>query len=538
MVEFSPLQGLPECVHVRDTALRVTWATDHACALFGWSPSDFPLSLDDEETLAEAAGITREHGHWVGTLSRKGAHGSLNQLGSRWSALKDADSAVSGYFILEYAMLENEMAHEQMIRAQRMESIGTLAGGVAHDINNVLGPIILGAEMMRRRVDDPWILKKIDGIEKSARRGAEIVKQVLDFSRGTKGEKIPVQIRHIMKELVEFAQSTFSRQISVEGSFPRDLPLLLGDASQIRQAILNLMVNARDALQGNGAVKLDMEGVHVGLSEASKLSPDATEGDFVRISVTDTGSGMTPDIMERIFEPFFSTHQRGQGSGLGLSTTLAIVKSHGGFLSVTSEPGKGSCFSVYLPQAAPSDAVKEDTTATALPSTGQTAYTILIVDDEPMMLEMNADLLASFGHTCLTASNGKNGLDVFLKDVAAIDLVITDVNMPVMDGPTMIRHMHEVRADLPIIAVSGLSEEDHDRDGTELATIRSEGINILHKPYTTHQLLAAIGQKMGDPSDVSQGGPYTSEESADTDHEHTGETLSDSDFDELMGGDW
>jgi len=540
MDELSLLKGLPECIHVRDADLRVTWATDHACAVFGWSPSDFPLAPGETEDLSEAAKTTRQAGQWMGILARKDAHDSTSSLASRWSALKGADGSLTAFFILEYDVLEGNMAHEQMIRAQRMESIGTLAGGVAHDINNVLGPIILGAEMMRRRIDDPWALKKIEGIEQSARRGADIVKQVLDFSRGTTGEKIPVQIRHVMKELVEFAQSTFSRQMAVEGSFPRDLPLLLGDASQIRQAVLNLMVNARDALQGAGSITVDMEGISLTAEEAAALSPDARDGDFVRISVTDDGCGMMPDTMERIFEPFFSTHQRGQSSGLGLSTTLAIAKGHDGFLSATSEPGKGSCFSIYLPQATTPDATAEDTVPLAEAVPGKNTYSILVVDDEPMMLEMNADLLESFGHTTLTASHGQAGLDIFLKNPQAIDLVITDINMPVMDGPTMVRNMREVRADLPVVAVSGLSEEDHNRDGTVLAEMDREGITMLHKPYTTNQLMNAIGLKMGDQTEVPGSSTVSpdSTQAPDATLFHTGDTLSDSDFDELMGGDW
>lgn len=534
MIDLSDLQRLPEWMHVRDADLRLVWATNHARLAFGWEnpEPDEPIDLEDAQRISEATRTAREVGHWSGRLTRQDERGNERTLESRWSALTDVSGTVTGYFVIEQDLSEQSAQNEQMIRAQRMESIGTLAGGVAHDINNVLGPIILGAEMIRRKVDDPWILKKIDRIENSARRGADIVGQVLDFSRGAEGEKIPVQIRHVMKELVEFAQHTFSKQITVEGSFPRDLSLILGDAAQIRQAVLNLMVNARDAIEGSGTVSVDMEDCSLDAERAAALSADGRDGQFVAISVTDTGGGIPEDIQDRIFEPFFSTHRRGQGSGLGLSSTLAIVKGHHGFMSITSHPGKGSRFTIYLPQAETASLSEREPGSESKLRTSYSSHTILFVDDEPLMLEMNADMLSSFGHRTLIAGHGQAGLDLFFDDPEAIDLVITDINMPVMDGPTMIQEMRRRRPDLPVIAVSGLSEDDHARDGTGL-----ENIGILRKPYSTGQLLDMIADKMGDTASGGSGESKPPDDATSSDH-HTGDTLSDSDFDDLMGGDW
>lgn len=536
MIELSTLQRLPEWMHVRSPELHLVWATDLVRRTFDWpNHGSDPLPMNDADQLVDAAEQARQAGRWVGTIVRRDVEGHDRRIESRWSTLVDEKGALSGFFVLEYDLTDRLAEDDHLIRAQRMESIATLAGGVAHDINNVLGPIILGSEMIRRKVNDPWILQKLEGMEGSARRGADVVRQLLDFSRGMEGETIPIQIRHVMKELVDFVQHAFSKRITIEGSFPRDVPLVLGDAARIRQAVLNLMVNARDAIGTSGTVRIDMEERTLNREQAVVLSPEARPGSFVAISVRDTGSGIAEDIQDRIFEPFFSTRSRGQGSGLGLSTSLAIVKGHGGFMTVSSTPGEGSVFTVFLPQAestSPSDEPIEGRDATEATTA---THTILIVDDEPMMLEMNADMLASFGHQTMVARDGQAGLDCFLEDPTAVDLVITDINMPVMDGPTMIREMRKARPGLPIIAVSGLSQADHARDGTGL-----EGTEILHKPYSTDQLLAAIAAKMtaSAPVDAGNESKATGTKEPDQAQQHTGDTLSDPDFDQLMGGDW
>lgn len=509
---------LSELVHLRNPQGDIIWANPFAINLFGWPSisSESPIPSSNTEQIQNGIQHAIKNEHWTADLHRSDSNGNDIHLESRWSTIKAKDGSVTGFLVFELDISERRQNDSNMLRAQRMESIGTLAGGVAHDINNVLGPILIGAEMIKRKTDDPWVQKKLESIESSARRGAEIVKQVLDFSRGAEGEQIVVQIRHTLKEVIEFSERTFSKSITIDGNFPRDLPPIIGDAAQIRQCVLNLMVNARDVMPEGGAITLSAVSRTLTAAEAAALSPHGIEGSYTQIDVSDTGSGIPKAVIDRIFEPFFTTKTRGQGTGLGLSTALSIVQGHHGFLSVSSVPGSGTTFSIFLPVAA-SETPTVSEQAPIATSPAETGQTILVVDDEPMMLEMNADMLESFDYNTVSAENGQIGLNHFLADPQKIDLVVTDINMPIMDGPTMIREIRNHRPDLPIIAVSGLSEQQHLKDGTGL-----DGIQILAKPYSTDQLLNAVSEKLA--SAAQPAGP---------------DIMTDSAFDELMGGeDW
>lgn len=527
MFDLSALERLPVWIHVRDLDFRVIWSTRASTTLFDWEKK--PSAPENEAIMQEAADACRASGMWVGSIERTDRSGNRWNLTSHWSSLSDASGQPTGYFVFEEDATMAAGANEQLLRAQRMESIATLAGGVAHDMNNVLGPILLASELIRKRVQDPWVQEKLKGIETSARRGADVIKQVLDFSRGVEGEKIPVQIRHVLKELATFAEHTFAKSIRISGSYPRELPPILGDAAQLRQAILNLMVNARDAMSAGGSLQLAATAVTLDAATASNLSPQGHAGSFVRVDVVDTGRGVDPEVVDRLFEPFFTTKPRGQGTGLGLSTTLSIVQSHGGFMAVDSRPNQGSTFSLFLPLADSGDPQGELHNE-GVYQEGNGRH-ILVVDDEPMMLEMTVNMLEMAGFRVSDAAHGKAGLDLFEADPASIDLVITDINMPVMDGPTMIRELHLLRPELPVIATSGLSESIHAYEGTDLG-----GIQILQKPYSIDELLRIVNRKMGELN--APPGSANASSEADLDREHSGKTLSDSEFDQLMGGDW
>jgi len=537
----SYLDAAPDAIVVVSTAGRIILANQQSEVLLGYTLDELlTMSVDDlvPMDVRDAHHELREFFH--DSPSGRQLHTDLNIRAQRKDgtivpveiALSPIESE-DGFVVVaalrditEHLKAERVVreSEKNLLRAQRMESISTLAGGIAHDINNVLGPILIAAEMIRRKTDDPWIQKKMECVETSARRGAEIVKQVLDFSRGMDGEKIAVQIRHVLKELLEFAGHTFSKSIVLEGDFPRDLPPLVGDAAQLRQGVLNMMVNARDAMPDGGTLSLRCNDQNLTAQEAVALSPQGIEGHYVRIDIEDTGPGIPDDVVDRIFEPFFTTKSRGQGSGLGLSTTLSIVQGHGGFIGVASRPGAGTTFSLFLPVAVQKSPDTSPLAAVdASPAVETAGRTILIVDDEPMMLDMNADMLESFDYNTFTAENGQVGLDLFKAQIDEIDLVITDINMPVMDGPTMIREIRNLRPDMPIMAVSGLSEVEHAKDGTGL-----EGVQILRKPYSTDDLLSAIRQRIGEAGAA-----------ADDEKTQTGDTMSDSAFDDFLeGGSW
>lgn len=510
------LDDVADLVHVRTSDGRLLYANQAARVLFGWPEADgmTPVDPGDSTDYQDIIRLCREQGTWAGNHVREDVHGNRVSLEARWSPIPSC-SGMDGpaWFVYEINDASGRLLDENMVRAQRLESIGTLAGGVAHDINNVLGPILIGAEMIRRRVEDPWILKKLSGIEASAQRGAEIVKQVLDFSRGTEGEKIVVQPRYILKELVTFAEHTFSKSIRIVTDFSPELDTVVGDAALLRQMLLSLMVNARDAMPDGGTLTLAADNRSPEEAAAGRLPVQGHAGSWVRIRIRDTGIGIAAEDIDRIFEPFFTTKVRSQGTGLGLSTSLSIVRSHGGDITVDSTPGIGSEFSVWLPVLN----VAEETTSLAPPPavaaepTEGEALRVLIVDDEPMMLEMNADLLESMGYRTATAEHGRAGLETFAADPTAFAVVVTDISMPVMNGGEMIRNIRKIRSDIPIIAVSGLSEKHHLSEGIGL-----DGIQVLQKPYGIDQLVTLIQEATSamQPAD---------------------DTLSDSGFERLFG---
>ena len=403
----------------------------------------------------------------------------------RYSApVRGSDGRYYGRVWTFHDITERRKLEQQFLRAQRMESIGTLASGVAHDLNNILTPIMMSVAVLRMGMTDEKFAGLFDNIEMSAVRGAEIVKQVLTFGRGLEGEKHPLQVEMLMNEMEKMIRSTFPKDITVECLKGPHLWLVLGDATQLHQVLLNLCVNARDAMPDGGNLRLSAANLAIDASYASML-PESTPGPHVLIEVSDTGSGIPPDILERIFDPFFTTKEVGKGTGLGLSTVHGIVKSHGGLLKVASEPGKGTTFQVYLP-AAPDQEAGVDATASAPPPTGQ-GELVLVVDDEPAILNAASSVLEAHGYRVVLAANGVQAVTVFTQNSPEIDVVLTDVMMPGMNGVLFLRTLRKIRQNIPVIVSTGLGEK------ADLDTMRALGIEtVVHKPYNSNMLLHTI----------------------------------------------
>ncbi|MGA2683988.1 MAG: PAS domain S-box protein [Verrucomicrobiota bacterium] len=249
---------------------------------------------------------------------------------------------------------DKKLLEEQFLRAQRLESIGRLATGIAHDLNNILAPILISTTLLRQKIQDDQGLEMLARVEASAKRGADIVRQVLGFGRGLEGQRMPVNPRLLIKDVIHIITETFSKSIQVETTVAPDAGLVSGDLTQLHQVLLNLCVNARDAMPQGGKLTLRVRHF-VADAQFTSRNPEAKPVAYVLFEVTDTGHGIQAEVRDRIFEPFFTTKELGKGTGLGLSTTLSIVKSHGGFITVESEPGKGSSFQVYLPAMPPAD---------------------------------------------------------------------------------------------------------------------------------------------------------------------------------------
>src|SRR5690606_37456867 len=306
-----------------------------------------------------------------------------------------------------------------------LESLGTLAGGISHDLNNVLAPILMATDLLHQHVQSETALRLLDNIGRSARHGADLVKQVLAFARGVEGARIPVQIRHITREIEDIVANSFPKNITLVVDVPRDLRLVLGDPTQINQVLMNLCVNARDAMPDGGrltlaAATVELDEQYVGMNAGT------APGSYVVVSVADEGVGMPARVLEHIFEPFFTTKDSGKGTGLGLSTVQAIMRSHGGFVNVYSEPGRGSVFKAYFPVA--------NEPATAHPAAPQPAKAprgegelILLVDDENAILNVTRQTLQSFGYRVVTAEDGAAAVGIYAQRSSEISLVFTDM---------------------------------------------------------------------------------------------------------------
>jgi PAS domain S-box-containing protein len=372
---------------------------------------------------------------------------------------------------------EKKNLETQYLRTQRMESIGTLAGGIAHDLNNILTPILMSTDLLRGHVFSGEGLETVAGIEKSAHRGANLVRQILAFNRGVSVEKAPVSLEHIIREQQQIIAETFPRSIRLRVEIDPELWPVVGDATHLHQVLLNLCVNARDAMPRGGEMFISARNATLG-ERVAPGSSSPPHGPFVALAVADTGTGIPHEISHRIFEPFFTT--KSSGSGLGLSTVHAIVKSHGGFIDVQSEVGHGTRFIVHLP-ADPVAAARE-ARGEATPPRGA-GELILIIDDEENIRGTTRRMLEKYGYRVLTAGDGREAIEVFAAHAPQIAAVVTDFMMPGMDGLTAVRAIFRRHARVPVILTSGFA------DRVDLANLGRESIHYLSKPYPAEQLL-------------------------------------------------
>jgi PAS domain S-box-containing protein len=410
--------------------------------------------------------------------------GSVRNIDSKGTVIRDSNGKISQVVVISRDVTEEKKLATQFLRAQRMESIGTLAGGIAHDLNNVLAPIMMAIEVLKSKILDPSGQRILGTIATSAQRGADIVKQVLAFGRGVKGDRILVQLKHVVNEVVNIAGETFPKSIQIKTDIPRDLWTVSADATQMHQVLLNLLVNARDAMLRGGTLSISAENIKLD-EHYSRMHLEAKPGSYVCIAIADTGTGIPTDIREKIFDPFFTTKEIGLGTGLGLSTTHAIVKSHGGFINLDSEVGKGTTFSVYIPATGTTSGVPATSEEADLPMGN--GELILIIDDEAAVREITKETLEANGYKTMTASDGAEGVALFAENKKEIKAVITDIMMPVMDGAAAIIALRKINPDVKIIAASGLGSK-----GQVKPPPRSSIQAFLSKPYTAEKLLKAL----------------------------------------------
>ena len=482
----------PSAVLITDTEGRIEYVNPKFTAISGYTleetigqkASMLKSGLTPPEVYKELWQTVRAGGEWRGELHNRKKNGELFWESASICAITDEGGKITHFLAVKEDITERKLMIERFLRAQRMESIGSLAGGVAHDLNNILAPIMMSASMLNEDLPAHTFQQFVTTIGEAAQRGADIVRQLLTFARGVDGHRTVFAPKLLFEQLERILRETFPKSIAFTVSVADDLWSIVGDLTQLHQVLLNLCVNARDAMPEGGT--LELSATNCDLAETSVfVSPDARPGRYLRLAVADSGSGISKTVVDKIFDPFFTTKEPGKGTGLGLSTALGIVRSHGGFMVVDSELGRGSNFQVFLPavsevQRPPVDNAPPDAPA----GNGET---ILIVDDEPEILKVTQAVLTRFNYKVIQASHGVEALAKYQADPAAVSLVLTDLMMPVMDGIHLARALKEISPGLRIVATSGHGEDAH---RSELVPL---GVEVfLKKPFSMPQLLTTL----------------------------------------------
>ncbi|HEX6164558.1 MAG TPA: PAS domain S-box protein [Vicinamibacterales bacterium] len=484
--QASLLDQARDAIIVRDLQHRIRYYNRSAERLYGWTSGDVmgqsvrERFFPDPTIFDEAMQTLLDRGDWMGELTVTGHDHTKMVVESRWTLTRDASGEPRAVLVIDTDITERKELERRFLRAQRMESIGTLAGGIAHDLNNMLAPVLMSIELLKDCESDAERDAILATIETSTRRGADLVRQVLTFARGVEGDRTAVDVAGLLNDVEKFANDTFMKNITVRTAVAGDVNVL-GDQTQLHQVLINLGVNARDAMPQGGTLTLTA-GVEAVAKGNPKVDPAAPAGNYVVIRVEDTGTGIPAHMIDRVFEPFFTSKPTGKGTGLGLSTSLAIVKSHGGYMRVDSELGRGSTFTIYLPALA--ERVQQVATpAKAAPDRGA-GEMILVVDDEEPVLRMTTLVLESFGYRVLPAISGAEAETLFRRHQKDIKVVFTDMTMPGMDGATLIQKVRAIDPHARVIAASGLGAAQASR----VTGVR----RFLSKPYTADTVLKAV----------------------------------------------
>ncbi len=484
------LDKTTDAIVVSDLEHRITYWNKGAEKIYGWTAEEvigrraFELLCREVAPFETAVASIVKHSEWTGEIQHVNHAGGTLLVEARWTLLKNSAGHPQGILAINTDITEKKKLEQQFLRAQRMDSIGTLAGGIAHDLNNALTPILMSIELLKMREKDPRGMNMLSTMDNSAKRGAGMVRQLLTFASGLEGKQLAVQVGPLIKEIEKIANETFLKTIEVRSEIPPDLWTVQGDPTQLHQVLLNLCVNARDAMPDGGTLKLSAWNLMIDQHYVG-LNGDGEPGPYIVIQVKDTGTGMPPEVIERIFEPFFTTKELGKGTGLGLSTSLGIIKSHHGFLHVESVPGVGTKFLVYLPAQAATATVVPARTETEMPRGN--GELVLVVDDEADVRQVVQQILEAFGYWVLLAGDGVEASSLYASRKEEIAAVITDMMMPLMDGPTTIQALKNLNPKVRIIAASGLSTS-----GNAAKAAREGARHFIPKPYTTATLLQTL----------------------------------------------
>ncbi|MBD2454607.1 response regulator [Nostoc sp. FACHB-87] len=479
-----------DAIVVKDFNNQICFWNQGAENLYGWKATEVigenvNQILYPPDTLAQVQNIyasIAESGFWQGELNQVNKQGQTVIVASRWTLMCDRHNQPKSILTVNTDITEKKHLENQILRAQRLESIGTLASGIAHDLNNILTPILTAAQLLQLKLPDTNERNQqmLKTIEANSKRGAALVKQVLQFARGVDGQRTIVQVSHLCSEIQQIVQETFPKSIELTTQIQPGLWAVIGDATHLHQLLMNLVVNARDAMPRGGSIKISASNLLVD-EQYAKMNLDARVGAYIVVTITDTGVGMSPEIIDRIFEPFFTTKEIGKGTGLGLSTARGIIQSHGGFVNVWSQVGRGTEFKVFLPAVE----VANPLLAEDLDLLKGNGELILVVDDESGILETTKISLETYNYRVLTATNGIEAIALYAQHEDEISLVLMDMMMPAMDGATAISTLQKMNSQVNVIAVSGLTASSK---LTKLSGVKK----FISKPYTTKDLLQTL----------------------------------------------
>lgn len=481
-----------DAIVVVDIEQKIRYWNKSAERMFGWSAEEALGRVQGElfcspqhrGELEHAQQVAAATGHWSGQSHYSTKDGRILTGTTRLTLVSDNSGKPAGILSVTSDETDRRALEQELARYQRLDSIGTLAGGIAHDLNNVLTPIVSGVESLAMDERDEKARRTLGIIKSSALRGASVIRQLLDFARGIDGEKSVVDIAATIADIKALILETFPKSVELVLEVGSDVYPIVGEASQIHQVLVNLCVNARDAMPSGGTLTIRARNEDVDEAYA-RTHVEAEPGPYVVLSVEDTGAGMGPVVLEKIFDPFFTTKETGKGTGLGLATSLSIVRSHGGFIQVSSRPYSGTTFQVFLP-ASPHASVRAATEHEATDAEGG-GETILVADDEEAVLQTTRRILEAHGYHVATAVDGADLIAEFVRLGSAVRLVLTDMAMPHLDGLSAIRSIRKMDPLVPIVAVSGFYNDRATPEFTGLAVNAT-----LSKPFTIDALLQTI----------------------------------------------
>ncbi|MEO1349139.1 MAG: PAS domain S-box protein [Cyanobacteria bacterium J06635_15] len=471
---------------VRDLDSRLLFWSRGAERIYGWGAEEAlgqnvdQLLNSDLRQVQAAWQAVLHHGEWQGELSKSTKTKDARIIESRWTLVRDPAGNPKAVLSVDTDITERKQLETQFLRAQRLESLGTLASGIAHDLNNILTPILGIAQILPLQLKDakPSVLELLTILRTTAKRGAALSKQILTFAQGADSEFKALNLNYIIREVKQFAQKTFPKSIAIRVNAPKDLWMLMGDATHLYQVLMNLCVNARDAMPQGGDLSLSAQNLWL-----NETHLDLDPGPYVVVEVADAGIGIAPERLEQIFDPFFTTKEPGKGTGLGLFTVAKIIKGHHGQIQVTSQENQGTRFTIYLP-AAPIELSPAESEPHLRVGAGEL---ILVIDDEAQIRRVTQDLLETYHYRVLTARDGPEAIALYKAHAAEIDGVLIDIHMPKMSGAIALEALQRINPQLKVVVTSGVMSN-------EQLVIR-ESLNVqafLPKPYSVEDLLKAM----------------------------------------------